>query len=296
MLRRGHRHRYGLAGFVLAASALLVGPALAQDRLDAVIELDGTEASLRNVNDPLVLDADQPLQVRVSATNTTTEPVLLRSVRLKSTVMGLTFLAYETRIDLEIPPDAAREVAFELDLLDLRSQATGVLPAQIELLDADRDGLAVVPLTVDVQGSLASVYGMFGVGVMALTAFALILAFVRLAGGRLPANRWARGLQFATPGLGIGLVATIGLSTVRIFSPEPGLWATLLVVGGAIGFGLGYLTPAPSREEIVDLEDLAVAVVPAEEGDDSARPGRTASPGSSKTTIAGLEPPSEPDR
>lgn len=251
----------------LVVLGLLPVPAAAQDDLTAGIELDGREASSYDVNDPLTLVDDRPVEVRVHATNASAQPVVVRSVRLTSRVMGMTFLAYETRVDVEVPAGAVAEIAFELDLLDLSSQATGLLPAQVALLDTDRVALTAVPLTVDVQGALASVYGAFGLLLMLLTAFALALALFRLSTGRLPVNRWGRGLQFAAPGLGIGLVLTIGLSTVRLFSPEPGLWSVLVLVCGAVAFGLGYLTPTPSRDDVVDLADVDFVLAPGEDSE-----------------------------
>lgn len=251
-----------LLATLLAALLAFAGaaPAAADDHLDVVVELDGTEASGHDANDPLVLEPDEPVVVAITATNDGSDEVFVRSVRLRSRVIGLTFLAYETRVDLPVPAGTTSSVTFELDLLDLRSQATGLLPAEVELLDAEREAVATVPLTVDVQGSMTSVYGAFGLVIIAITVLALGLALWRLATGRLPANRWARGLQFAAPGVGLGLVVTIGLSTLRIFAPAPGLWATLLIGFGVAGFAFGYLTPQPGRDDVVDLGDLDVAL------------------------------------
>ena len=276
----------------LVVVGLLAVPAAAQSDLAATIELDGREASSYDVNDPLTLEDDRPVEVRVHATNASAQPIVVRSVRLTSRVMGMTFLAYETRVDAEVPAGAVGEVSFELDLLDLSSQATGLLPAQVELLDSGRASLTAVPLTVDVKGALASVYGAFGLLVMLLTAFALALALFRLWTGRLPVNRWGRGLQFAAPGVGIGLELTIGLSAVRLFSPEPGLWSVLVLVCGAVAFGLGYLTPTPARDDVVDLADVDFALAPDEDPDRGPAPDADApgSPPTQETLVA-----SEPD-
>lgn len=263
-----------LLAALLATLLALVGaaPAAADDHLDVVVELDGREAAGHDANDPLVLDPDEPVMVAVTATNAGSDEVFVRSVRLRSRVMGLTFLSYETGVHLEVPAGGTATVTFELDLLDLRNQATGLLPTEVELLDAERDAIATVPLTADVQGSMTSVYGAFGLAIAAITLLSLGLALFRLATGRLPANRWARGLQFAAPGAGLGLVVTIGLSTLRVFAPAPGLSATLLIGLTIAGFALGYLTPQPGRDDVVELGDLDVAL---EVGDaTSAEPDR----------------------
>lgn len=295
-----------LTTLTAALLVLIAPPAAAQDAVDASVALDGRDVDTLDINDPLVLQADEPVEVALDVTNPSAESVTVRSVRLRSNVIGLTFLAYETRIDLEVPADGSNDVIFDLDLLDLRSQATGLLPAEVELLDAERDILVARDLTVDVQGSFTSVYGTFGVVILVVTLVGLGLGLFRLATGRLPANRWSRGLQFAAPGLGLGLVAAIGLSTLRIFSPRPGLWGTLLVGGTVIGFVLGYLTPTPSREEVVDLEDIEVVRDDASgdrangdaasrdaagDGEGPADPGRQRSTAEgSRSTIAGQRP------
>jgi hypothetical protein len=91
--------------------------------------------------------------VGVAVTNTGDEPLVVRSVRLRSEVFGLTFLAYETRVDMQVAPGETAERSFQLELLGLKGQATGLLPARIELLDAERNATATVPLAIDVQGS-----------------------------------------------------------------------------------------------------------------------------------------------
>jgi hypothetical protein len=95
-------------------------------------------------------------------TNTSDEPLVVRSVRLRSEVFGLTFLAYETRVDMQVAPGETAERSFQLELLGLKGQATGLLPARIELLDAERNATATVPLAIDVQGSGLSVYASLG--------------------------------------------------------------------------------------------------------------------------------------
>lgn len=289
----------GVGLVLLVATWLFTPSAAAREQLQATIELDGREASRIDIDEPLVLEADEPLEVRVGAVNPGSQQLLIRSVRLESTVMGLTFLAYETQVNFRVPASGSGDLTFGLDLLDLHSQATGLLPAEVELLDADREPITAVPLTVDVQGSLTSVYGTFGLAVLALTVLALALALIRLGWGWLPANRWARALQFAAPGLGIGLVLTIGLSTLRIFSPAAGSWGTLMVACGAIGFAIGYLTPTPEAVDPADV-DAIVASGDTGEEDTAERGGGSAedSParGASQSTLPGQRPPSEPGR
>ena len=53
----------------------------------------------------------------------------------------------------------------------------------------------------------------------------------------------------AAPGLGLGFVLTFSLSVLRIASPEGTLWAILLLVGAAVGFAAGYLSPNPEEPD-----------------------------------------------
>lgn len=263
---------------------------------EAEVTIAGRDATTIDRNEPLELESDEPVELTVAVTNPGDDPVFVRSVRLRSVVIGIPFVVYETRIDMEVAPGETGERTFQLDLLDLRSQATGLMPAEIELLDAERRQVAALPITIDVQGSFWSVYGGFALAVAALTALVLARDLVQLARGRLPANRWTRGVQFGAPGLGIGLVATFTLSALRIFSPAPALWGTLLVVFGGGLFILGYLTPTPADEydEIDEaegdlVEDHATAGAPSTLGpDDRPRTERAAPP------TVGDEPKQEP--
>lgn len=286
----GVRDRTRLLIMGAMALLLLVPGTAAFAQRDADAEADvtiaGRDATTIDVNDPLELESDEPVELTVAVTNTGDEPVFVRSVRLRSVVVGIPFVVYETRIDMEVAPGETGERTFQLDLLDLRGQATGLLPADIELLDAERRQVAALPITVDVQGSFWSVYGGFALAVAALTALVLVRNLMQLARGRLPANRWTRAVQFGAPGLGIGLVATFTLSALRIFSPAPALWGTLLVVFGGGLFVLGYLTPTPADEydeadetELDLVDDRAGAGAPPTLGpDDRPRTERAAPP------------------
>ncbi len=287
---------------IVGAMALLLlvpgGAAFAQRDADveADVTIAGRDATTIDRNQPLELESDEPIELTVAVTNAGDEAVFVRSVRLRSVVVGIPFVVYETRIDMEVEPGETGERTFRLDLLDLSGQATGLMPADVELLDAERREVAGLPITIDVQGSFWSVYGAFALAVAALTALVLGRNLMQLARGRLPVNRWTRAVQFGAPGLGIGLVATFTLSALRIFSPAPSLWGTLLVVFGGGLFILGYLTPTPADEydeadeaERDLFDDRAAAGAPSTLGpDDRPRTERAAPP------TVGDEPKQEP--
>lgn len=136
------------------------------------------------------------------------------------------------------------------------------------------------PLVTKVHGSLHSLYGLFGLAVLVLTASSLALALLAMARHTLSQNRWLRGTRFLIPGFGIGLVLTFTLAAFNVFTAGPGHWLPLLIITSAAGFAVGYLTPAPNEEEFDDYDDdvlLAQIVVvdddPLESENGSGAPG-----------------------
>lgn len=243
-------HRGGPLTAAAAVLCLLAGlvapPAFAVDEdLAVVATIDGRELRGADANRPVRLSAAKAARVKVSVTNRGDSEVLVRSVRIDGRVMGLTFFSYETRVDMRVPAGGSDERTYDLDLLDLASQATGLLPARLALLDDQRQLLAAQRFSTDVDGSLRSLYGTFGLIVAAMTLALLAGVAFRLVTHRLPVNRWKRGVMFGTCGLGIGLTLTFSLSAVRVLSPDPSRWLTLVVVSGVILFVLGYITPTP---------------------------------------------------
>jgi len=234
----------------LGLSAAAAGAA-SSSQVGLVASINGRDLNGIDSNRPLRLQAEQGAVIKVAVTNKTSNQLTVRSVRLHGKVMGLTFYTYDTRVDLQLGPGASGEREFAVDLADLKGQATGLVPGQLSLLDAKHHTVLSKAFTVDVRGSMYSVYGVFGILVAAITALLLIAALVRLAAHRLPPNRWSRAIRFAVPGVGIGLVLTFSLSAFRVFSPTSGTWLPLVLLGGAAGFVVGYLTPSP----IYDDED-----------------------------------------
>ncbi len=209
-----------------------------------------------DANRPLKLHSDRPLDVSVTVTNDGAADVLVRSVRLESRVLGLTFFAYETRLDLKVARGTSEQRRFPLETLDLSSQATGLQPAGIALLNAQRDVVAVRRFAVDVDGSLLSVYGVFAILVFAFTAVLVVAVAVRLAAHRLSPNRWSRAFRFGTAGLGIGLSLTFSLSALRLLLPEASRWLPMVLVSAGLLFALGYLTPSQYFSHDDEPEDV----------------------------------------
>ncbi|WP_433262533.1 hypothetical protein ACQPZF_29750 [Actinosynnema sp. CS-041913] len=202
----------------------------------------------------LVLDPSGSSRVSVTVHNTTDTVRHVKTVRLSGTALALTFFSYDTTVPFDVPAQESVTKAFVLDLGQLGAQATGLLPTEIEVLDAQREVIAAIGTTGDVRGSLWSVYGIFGIAVFGLTALAWIGALWALARRRLPANRWQRAMQFLPAGIGTGLVAVISLSVLRVVAPSPAAEIPFILGAAAAAFALGYLTPHPAADPPVDPE------------------------------------------
>ncbi len=297
----------GLAVVGIAAST----PAHAQQDpqgMNFTATIDGRQLADVDANEALRLQGEQETLVRVEVRNDGTEEVFIRSVRLDGKVMGLTFFSYETRVDLRVEPGSTGEREFVLDLIDLGGQSNGLLPARLALLDEDRQAVASQDFPADVRGSLASVYGVFGLGVAAITALLLAASIIRLATHRLSPNRWRRGIRFGIPGLGLGLTLTFTLSTLRVLTPSADKWVALVLVFGVALFIVGFCTPTPEtgdedddEDEFLVLDDydglptvqrhLVPTVETAGAGDDT---GHDPEPETGNTTVRQEGPPPPP--
>jgi hypothetical protein len=114
--------------------------------------------------------------------------------------------------------------------------------------------VASVSTVTDVRGSLMSVYGLFGIALVVLTALALVDSAFAIARRRLSANRGKRGLRLLAPGLGIGLILAFSASVARLWVPNTGQWLIIAAITAAAFFTLGYLSPTT---EPADDEPLA---------------------------------------
>jgi hypothetical protein len=287
-----------LVGLVVAGAAL-VPPAQAQEggeelRFSATV--DGRSLEDVDPNEALRLQGEQETLVSVTVDNRGDEEIFVRSIRLDGKVMGLTFFSYETRVDLRVPPGETGEREFAFDLIDLGSQANGLLPARMALLDGERQTLAGQSFPADVRGSLLSIYGVFGLAVAAITAVLLIAAIVRLATHRLSPNRWRRGIRFGVPGLGLGLTLTFTLSTLRVLTPSPSGWVTLVVIFGAALFIIGFCTPTPEAGDEDDDEDDGILADDYEGIPTTRRPLAPLTAPGNTTVQQGNRPPPPPPR
>lgn len=238
-----------LALVVAAAASTGWAPsAHASGTVKVLATIDGQPLAGSNAGHPLRLYPGKESAVDLEVTNSGNGPVTIRTVDLTGRVIGLAFYSFQTAVSLTVEPGSHGSLQYLLDLSGLRGQATGLIPASLNLHDAAGTTISSQGFVSDVRGSLVSVYGLFGLVVLVLTLLALAAVLLALARHRLPTNRWMRGLRFLTPGLGIGLVLVFTLSALRIFVPRAETWVLLLAISAVALFVIGYLTPSPVEE------------------------------------------------
>ena len=217
--------------------------------------IDGHDVSTANSSSPIPLTAGRDARVLLSVTNPGSDAVTIRTLRLEGRVLGMSFFAFSTRIDLDVAAGATEQRTIQLDLSDLGDQAVGLIPGQLSLLGADRTVISQRSLATDVRGSLHSAYGIFGLAVALVTLVLILSLAVEIARHQLPLNRWRRAVRFLAPGVGIGLTATFTLSATRILIPSATVWVPLVLGCGVVAFLIGYLTPTPDHEDAYQDED-----------------------------------------
>ncbi|MEV4317397.1 hypothetical protein [Actinocrispum sp. NPDC049592] len=231
------------AGVALAACAVLFGaaPASAAEPLQLTVSLDG-----RDINgNTVTIDPAKSAELSVTAINNSDSVVRVRSVRVSGVALALTFFSYDTTMPFDVPAKSRVTRTLVLDFTDLGGQAIGLLPTTVDIVGAQREDLGSVSTVSDVRGSLWSVYGVFGLAMLVITAFLWATALLALARHRLAPNRWRRALRFLPAGIGTGLVAVITLSVLKLVPPEPAIEIPVVIGTAAIGLILGYLTPHP---------------------------------------------------
>ncbi|MFC8043194.1 hypothetical protein [Nocardia sp. NPDC057353] len=245
-----------------AAALISPGPAHAEpDGLTMTATVDDRDIAGRTGADPVRLTPDSAAGVAVTLTNGSAQQVEVRRVELTGEVLGLRFFSYSTAVGLKIAPGATETLRYQLDLAGLDGQATGLIAGRLAVTGADGAELAHVDTVTDVRGSIRSVYGLFGIALAVLTGLALLDAAIGIAGHRLSANRWQRGVRLLAPGVGIGLIFGFTASVLRWWVPDTGVWLGVAGAAAAIAFVLGYLSPTPDSEpdDALDLGAVDLA-------------------------------------
>ena len=271
------RARSVVALVVLAAATTLVGApgAHAQDAPVTVhATVDGHDVSIAASAEPIPLYPDKIADITVDVANHGTDPIEVGSVQLVGRVLGLTFFSFATGVELTVAPGASGTVHYQLDLTDLKHQATGLIDTELVVRNHSRDTVAVAHMVADVRGSLWSVYGLLGLALLVLTVLAIVDAAIAIARHKDSQNRWRRGLRMLTPGIGIGLVLAFTASVARWWVPSTHVWLLTAGITAAAFFVLGYFSPTPDEDEDdveagPDEDTDDTAVVAATDADDA---------------------------
>ncbi|MFD4369725.1 hypothetical protein [Rhodococcus sp. NPDC058521] len=239
-----------LVGFLLPLPA-----AAAAGSVSLAASVNGRDISTATETDPIVLDPDGSATIQVVVTNSGPEPVTISRIDLDGQVVGLSFFAFGTSVGLTVEPNTTESLVYSVDLAGLEEQATGLIRGTVTAFDERGETLASVSTITDVQGSLRSVYGLFGLALLILTVLAIVDAAFGIARQRLSDNRWKRGLRLLAPGIGIGLVIVFTLSAFRVWVPSGERWLLVILVFGGGFFALGYLSPTPDSDEEDEYEE-----------------------------------------
>ncbi|HEY5978615.1 MAG TPA: hypothetical protein VIT41_03180 [Microlunatus sp.] len=244
------RARRRLTMILAALLFVVLAPSAAADPpgLTWAVSIDDRDLESVTRSNPLELGTSDSARVRLFLDNAGTEPLLVRSIRIEGKVIGMAFFSYTTRLDIVLPPGEQTERRFDVDISDLRGQATGLLPTSVIMISPEREPVARRAFAVDVQGTVASVYGAFGLIMAGITAVVLASLLLSIWRRQLPANRWQRAVRFLPAGLGIGLVVTFTLSATSLLVPSAVWWLPLLLLCGGGAFLIGYLLPVGSDD------------------------------------------------
>jgi hypothetical protein len=263
----------GLVAILLCAwSASAVAAPEPQGQEQPALEWEATinERPVAEIdaNDPVRLNPEEGAYVGLVLTNPSTQEVAIRSVRLDGSVMGLTMYNFTTRIDLVMPPDSITTRRIDVDLIDLSGQATGLIPSRLQLLDNEREVLVSESFPADIRGSLASIYGVFALGVLGITLVLLASLLLAIRRSQLPENRWQRAMRFVPVGVGLGFILTFTLSATRQLSPNAASWTTVVLLCAGAALAVGYFLPLGVAGED-EADELGYAEVAPE--DDTAQ-------------------------
>ncbi|RJO69837.1 hypothetical protein D5S18_28485 [Nocardia panacis] len=258
--------RIVLALLVVGLSWLPSAPARAADGVRMMVSIDDRDVGGSAANSPIPLSSETGARVTVALLNKTETPVVAHRVEMTGKVLGLTFFSYATAVELTIAPGKTETLHYVLDLTGLARQTTGLIGGEVVVYGTGGERLAGVPIVADVRGSLWSVYGLFGLALVALTVAAIADVTLSIVRNRFPDNRFRRGLRLLVPALGIGMVFGFVASVARWWVPEADMWWAVAGGCAVLGFLLGYSSPVaeagyavPEFAELTgDLDDELV--------------------------------------
>lgn len=264
MRRTTSRYRLPIGTFLcLLALAFLsgCGSSSGDDRVLLEASINGISTDDGKRTDPITLVPEDPVLVELKVENPGSEPVNVRHIRLEGQVLEMRFAHANTAVDFTVGSGETRDFEIEVDFFDLGEQVTGQLDTVLSLHDTDREQLVAEQFFSEVEGNTTS---SLGVSLLMLAAFAagsLIINLLGVARGRLPQNRWYRGIRFGFTGLTVALLVMLVLPFVGLWLPPLGVWLPVLGFGTLGAFVLGYFSPGPDDidEDELDRELSRVA-------------------------------------
>ena len=255
MRRIQHRHhRLVGASLCLAALALVsaCSPSSTDDQLSLDASINGVNTNEGNRTDPIMLAPDEPVLLELQIENIGPAPVNVRHIRLEGEVLEMRFAHANTAVDFSVDPGQTREFDVEIDFFDLGEQVTGQLDTVLSLHDDERKQLVSRQFFSEVDGNATSSLGASLLMLAIFAAGSLIVNLLGVARGRLPQNRWYRGMRFGFTGLTVALLVMLLLPFVGLWLPPLGVWLPVLGLGTLGAFVLGYFSPGPD-----DIDDEA---------------------------------------
>ncbi len=247
--------------------------------------IDGRSVAGSSAAHPVRLRPNRPAQVDIDVTNEGSNDVTLSSVSLTGVVAGLTFFSYQTSVNLTLGASQSTHLRYSLDLTGLDGQATGLIPARIAVADSHRHQLASQSFVSDVRGSLDSVYGLFGLALLAITV-------ARDRGRGLGHRHPPHAPQPLAPGPAGddgGSRPRLGAGVHALRVPRVGTEQRALAdhrVGPAVPSSSPSATSPPPRPSDQDEEEIDEAefAAPGSDGTDTTEPADTALPGAGDGT------------
>jgi hypothetical protein len=218
--------------------------------------IDGRSIADAGPSSPLRLDPREESTLSLTMTNRSDRTVEVRRVRLEGELLSLNFLTYDVRALAAVAPGETRTVQIPLDFFDLERQASGYLRAFVRVYDADDRRVSDDGFALDIRGDATSTMTMFAVGLFLVTALLIALNVRDLRRRTMPEQRFARGMRFLVPGLGLGLLLSVAFSILRIFPLPATSWAPLTLLPALAGFAIGYaLVPGPGESADDDTDE-----------------------------------------
>lgn len=278
-----------IAALVVLLVAAFVGSAAAvaapEGGVTVSATLNGQDIAGATTSEPLRLDPGTTGDVVLKVTNNGTEPLVVKRVELAGNILGLTFYRYVAATELTVEPGATGTLSYPIDFADLGRLATGLIWGELTVRGESGEEAMTISTVTDVRGSLWSVTGLFGLGLVVFTVVAFVRVALAIARNQLPANRAQRGLRFLLPGVGLLLVLGFTAAMLRLWIPSTGTWLVALGVSAAVFFALGFFSPMPGDDD--EYPDDGADGIPDDNPDDYEMAGQMTERFTDVFTVAG---------